>query len=88
VGEVDPFDRGVVGRQRHRHAGGAVVHERMRGAEDPEDLSVAGERNLDEDMAASHLGEQLAGIGLAHDIDAVPDALGARDLDGLADVGL
>jgi hypothetical protein len=55
----------------------------MRRAEDPEDLGVAGQRNLDEDVTASRLSQQLAGVRLAHDVDALPDALGARDLDGL-----
>ena len=55
-------------------------------AGDAEDDVVGGEVDLDHDVAVGHLFEQRLRVVLVHDVDAVADAFGVAEVDGLADV--
>ena len=72
----------IIRRQCHRHAVPAVERERVVGALDAEDLIVADQGDLDQHVAARHLGQESERIVLVEDVDAVADAPGMSALDG------
>ena len=86
VGEVDAADAFVVGRERDGDVIEAVDGEGVVVAFDAEDALVGAEVDFNHDVFAGHFAEKLRGVVLVHDIDAVAEALGVAELDGLADV--
>src|SRR5215469_18092600 len=69
-----------------RHAGGEIGRQRMVLAAYAEDEVSAGEADLDGDRPRAHLGKQAFHVAFEGKRDAMADAAGASDLDGLADV--
>ena len=86
VGEVAAVDAFVVGGERDGDFGGAVDGQRVMAAGDAEDAVVGGEVDLDHDVAVGQLGEKGLRVALVHDVDAMADALGVAEVDGLVDV--
>jgi hypothetical protein len=86
VGDVDAADALVVSGKRHRHMRGAVEREGVVGALDAQNAFVGAEVDLDHHVLLRQFLQQGRGVVLVHHVDAVADALGVAQLDGLADV--
>ena len=86
VGDVDAADAFVVGRQGDGDVVEAVEGKGVLVALDVEDAFVGAKVDFDHDVPGGELLEQGGGVVLIHDVDAVADALGVAELDGLADV--
>jgi hypothetical protein len=70
----------------NRHAGREIGGQRMVLAAHAEDQVIAGEVDLDHHRPRAHLGEQALHVAFEGERNAMADAAGASDLDGLADV--
>ena len=88
AGQVVARDAGVVGGDQEGYALLAIDLHRMRLVLDPQDEGVAGEVDFDRDPALAHGAQQTNSVALVDNVHAMADAVGAGDLDGLADMAL
>jgi len=86
MGELDAADTFIVCGERDGHMVEAVDGEGMMVAFDAEDAFVGAEVDLDHDVVLSELFHQRGDVVFKHDVDAVTDAGGVAEFDGLADV--
>jgi len=66
--------------------GSAIERERVFVADDAEDALIGTEVDLDHDVALGHFLEELLSVGFVESVDAVADAFGVAEFDGLTDV--
>jgi hypothetical protein len=86
VGEIDAGDALVVGGESDGNASGSVGRQRMPWCGDAEDDIIRSEVDLDHDVTVCHLLQQSLRFVFIHDIDAVTDAFGVAEINGLTDV--
>jgi len=86
VGEVDAADALIVGRERDGNVCIEVEREGMVDSLHSENAFIGAEVDFDHHVLLRHLFQERLGIVFKHDVDAVTNALGVTELDGLANV--